>query len=67
MGKICDYANLVDEEAGLYLCNKYKTYCYFDEPNKKRCIEIYGSDYNGNDETLEDDIYDEDDSNEDCI
>ena len=62
MGKICSHATLVDEEAGLYMCNKYKAYCYFDEPNKKRCEEVYGSDYNGDDEIREDE-----DSIEDCI
>lgn len=61
-GKICDYAQLVDEEAGLYLCNKYKSYCYFDEPNKRRCIDTYGSEYDGTD-----DIKDDEEGNEETL
>ena len=67
MGKICDYAVLVDEEAGLYLCSKYKTYCYLDNPDKKRCTELYGSEYSSECDSLDDDEFDEDMSNEDYI
>ena len=43
MGKICEFAQEVDADLNLYLCSKYKSYCYLDEPNRKNCIEIYKS------------------------
>lgn len=60
MGKICSYAQLVDEEVGLYLCSKYNSYCYFDEPNKKKCEELYGSEYTCNDGILDEEEGDDD-------
>ena len=60
MGKICSYAQLVDEEVRLYLCSKYKSYCYFDEPNKKSCEELYGSEYACNDGILDEEEGDDD-------
>jgi hypothetical protein len=61
MGKICEFAQEVDADLNLYLCSKYKSYCYLDEPNRKNCIEIYGSEYKG------EDIQDDEENLEDCI
>lgn len=58
--KICTYAQEVDED--LYLCRKHKSYCYLDEPDEIRCKEMYGSDYNNNENILDDE-----DSIEDSI
>ncbi len=52
MAKICDYASKIDDD--LYLCNKYNAYCLLDEPNRKRCVEMYGEEYNESDDIKED-------------
>lgn len=59
MGKICEYAELVADD--FYLCTKYKSYCYLENPDKKKCVELYGDNYT-NDSILEDE-----ENNEDCI
>lgn len=43
MGKVCQYANKVDED--LYLCTKHRSYCYLDEPNEITCKDLYGDEY----------------------
>ena len=59
MGKICDCAVKIEDD--LYMCNKYNAYCYIDEPDKKKCLELYGTD------NEEDTIKEEEASNEDSI
>ena len=44
MSNICNYAKKVDED--LYLCSKYKSYCYLEQPDEIRCKDMYGSEYN---------------------
>lgn len=53
MGKICSYANKIDED--LYLCSKYKTYCNLDEPEENRCKDLYGDETNDSNDILFDD------------
>ena len=60
MAAICDHARKVDED--LYLCEKYKAYCYLDEPDKKRCIELYGDEYSLSSDSISEDEENEEDN-----
>ena len=61
MSKLCPHVEKTVDD--LYLCNKYRSYCYLDEPDEKRCEELYNSnneDYNllDDEENIEDQIED---------
>ena len=63
MGKVCEFAVKMPDD--MYYCNKYKSYCYLDSPDRKQCIEIYGDTYT--DEDAEADLYDDEENVEDSI
>ena len=62
MKLLCKHANKVRKgDEDFFVCRKYKSYCYFDEPNLEDCIDSYGS------EDIEDELYDDDNNTEDAI
>lgn len=59
MANVCNHAKKIDED--LYLCDKYKAYCYLDEPDNKRCVTLYGDDYSITNDSISDDVENEED------
>ena len=59
---LCIYANKVRKhDEDFYICKKYKSFCYLNEPNLEECIDRYGS------EDEEYIIYDDEDNIESNI
>lgn len=59
MANVCNHAKKIDDD--LYLCDKYNAYCYLDEPDNKRCISLYGDDYSIANDSISDDVENEED------
>lgn len=41
MSKLCPHVEKIIGD--LYLCNKFRSYCYLDTPDEKKCEELYNS------------------------